>query len=157
MKMELRRLIFEEQARSERRRGAGAVESHVTGSLKPWARGSDSSQGRGEWALINRPSSPPIWWQVHLGEGSEEYRDPAEFFRRTYLTESLKSLLTGAMQRLSGDGGDPVIQLQTNFGGGQDSFDAGALSSLFGHDAGRAAWCRRPDGGRRHREAALEY
>ena len=37
MKMELRRLIFEEQARNERRRGAGTtVESQVTGSLKPW-------------------------------------------------------------------------------------------------------------------------
>ena len=23
-------------------------------------------------------------WQVHLGEGSEEYRDPGEFFRRTF-------------------------------------------------------------------------
>jgi hypothetical protein len=29
-------------------------------------------------------------WQVHLGEGTDEYRDPVEFFRRTYLTESLK-------------------------------------------------------------------
>src|SRR5258708_2186431 len=37
MKMELRRVIFEEQARSERRRSAGtAVESQVTGTLKPW-------------------------------------------------------------------------------------------------------------------------
>ena len=58
-------------------------------------------------------------WQVHLGEGSDEYKNPAEFFRRTYLTESLKHLLTGAIQRLAGDGGDPVVQLQTNFGGGK--------------------------------------
>src|SRR3954471_17772753 len=37
MKMELRRLIFDEQMRSERRKGAGtAIESQVTGSLKPW-------------------------------------------------------------------------------------------------------------------------
>lgn len=57
-------------------------------------------------------------WQVHLGEGSDEYRNPAEFFRRTYLTESLNQLLTRALQRLAGDGGDPVVQLQTNFGGG---------------------------------------
>ena len=58
-------------------------------------------------------------WQVHLGEGSDEYRNPAEFFRRTYLTESLKRLLVGAVQRLAGQGGDPVVQLQTNFGGGK--------------------------------------
>jgi len=57
--------------------------------------------------------------QVHIGEGSNEYRNPAEFFRRTFLTESLKNLLIGALQRLSGEGGDPVVQLQTNFGGGK--------------------------------------
>ena len=56
---------------------------------------------------------------MHLGEGSPEYRDPAEFFRRTYLTSSLRQLLGGAMQRLTGAGGDPVVQLQTNFGGGK--------------------------------------
>jgi predicted AAA+ superfamily ATPase len=58
-------------------------------------------------------------WQVHLGEGTDEYRNPIEFFRRTYLTESLKRLLAGALQRLTGAGGDPVVQLQTNFGGGK--------------------------------------
>ena len=37
MKSELRRLIYEEQARGERRRTTGtAIESQVTGSLKPW-------------------------------------------------------------------------------------------------------------------------
>jgi len=54
-------------------------------------------------------------WQVHLGEGPDEYRKPLEFFRRTYLTESLKRLLVGGVQRLAGQGGDPVVQLQTNW------------------------------------------
>ena len=58
-------------------------------------------------------------WQVHLGEGTDEYRNPVEFFRRTYLTESLKRMLVGAVRRLAGRGGDPVVQLQTNFGGGK--------------------------------------
>src|SRR5207302_11083512 len=58
-------------------------------------------------------------WQVHLGEGSDEYRKPAEFFRRTYLTDSLTRLLVGGVQRIAGKGGDPVVQLQTNFGGGK--------------------------------------
>ena len=58
-------------------------------------------------------------WQVHLGEGTAEYKDPAEFFRRTYLTESLKKMLVGAVERLTVGGGDPVVQLQTNFGGGK--------------------------------------
>jgi hypothetical protein len=41
-------------------------------------------------------------WQVHLGEGTDEYKKPVEFFRRTYLTESLKRLLVSAVQRISG-------------------------------------------------------
>src|SRR5437867_10906654 len=57
--------------------------------------------------------------QVSRGEGSTEYTDPIEFFRRTYLTAGLKDLLSGAVQRLAGAGGDPVVQLQTNFGGGK--------------------------------------
>ena len=58
-------------------------------------------------------------WQVHMGEGSDEYKKPPEFFRRTFLTESLKRLLIGAVQRIAGQAGDPVVQLQTNFGGGK--------------------------------------
>jgi predicted AAA+ superfamily ATPase len=80
-------------------------------------------------------------WQVHLGQGTDEYRDPVEFFRRTYLTESLKRMLVGAVQRLSGEGADPVVQLQTNFGGG-DTLDAGPLPPLLGDRARRALGCR---------------
>ncbi len=58
-------------------------------------------------------------WQVHLGEGTDEYRNPVEFFRRTYLTESLKEMLISAVRRLTKGDGDPVMQLQTNFGGGK--------------------------------------
>jgi len=41
--------------------------------------------------------------QVAHGESSEEYGDPAGFFKRTYLTEGLKTLLTMTARRLSGD------------------------------------------------------
>jgi len=58
-------------------------------------------------------------WQVFKGKGSREYRDPREFFRRTYITEGIRNLLTAGVDRLSGEGGDPVIELQTNFGGGK--------------------------------------
>jgi dihydrodipicolinate synthase/N-acetylneuraminate lyase len=80
---------------------------------------------------------------VHLGEGSDEYKKPQEFFRRTYLTESLKRLLVGGVQRISGKGGDPVVQLQTNFGGGKTHsmlalyhlFSGANASELAGVDA----------------------
>lgn len=48
-----------------------------------------------------------------------EYQDPELFFARTYLTEGMRLLLGSVLRRLSGKGGDPVIQLQTAFGGGK--------------------------------------
>ena len=58
--------------------------------------------------------------QVAHGESSEEYGDPAGFFKRTYLTEGLKTLLTMTARRLSGDpNAQAVINLQTTFGGGK--------------------------------------
>jgi len=57
---------------------------------------------------------------VSHGEGSREYVDPVEFFRRTYLTEGLKDLLSRAARRIGGDmNASPVVNLQTNFGGGK--------------------------------------
>ena len=56
---------------------------------------------------------------VARGEGSAEYVDPREFFARTYLTEGLRLLLVGALRRLSGTGGESVVDLQTTFGGGK--------------------------------------
>ncbi|MDP2644196.1 MAG: Swt1 family HEPN domain-containing protein [Desulfobacterales bacterium] len=119
MKMELRRLIFDEQMRNEKRKSAGAaIESTASDHLKPWREvvtpHKDVASGRYQQAEFAADL-----WQVHLGEGTDEYRDPVEFFRRTYLTESLKGMLVGAVHRLSGQGGDPVVQLQTNFGGGK--------------------------------------
>ncbi|MGI8550810.1 MAG: DUF499 domain-containing protein, partial [Dehalococcoidia bacterium] len=119
MKMELRRLIFDEQVRGEKRKSAGTpIESQATGNLKPWREvvtpHKDVASGRYQQAEFAADL-----WQVHLGEGTDEYRNPVEFFRRTYLTESLKAMLTGAIRRLAGEGGDPVVQLQTNFGGGK--------------------------------------
>src|SRR5206468_9788002 len=108
VKMELLRVRFDEQERSEKRKSSGtAIESQATGNLKPWREvvnpHRDVASGRYEQAEFAADL-----WRVHIGEGSDEDKKPPEFFRRTYLTESLKQLLTGAVQRLAGDGGDPV-------------------------------------------------
>lgn len=51
---------------------------------------------------------------------AKEYQNPVEFFRRTYLTDGLKELLRRAVDRISGWGSaNPVINLQTTFGGGK--------------------------------------
>lgn len=57
--------------------------------------------------------------QVARGEGAFEYRDPVEFFARTYVTEGMTGLLVQALKRVSGKDGEPVIQLKTAFGGGK--------------------------------------
>ena len=118
-KMELLRVRFDEQARGEKRKSSSiAIESGVTGSLKPWREvvmpHEDVASGRYQQAEFAADL-----WQVHLGQGTDEYRDPVEFFRRTYLTQSLREMLTSAVRRLTVGGGDPVVQLQTNFGGGK--------------------------------------
>jgi len=57
--------------------------------------------------------------KVHNGSAPSEYLDPIEFYSRTYLTDGLSVILSQAAKRLSGKGGDPVVELQTNFGGGK--------------------------------------
>ena len=57
--------------------------------------------------------------RVHQGTAKAEYQDSALFFERTYITEGMHLLLTSVVKRLTGKGGDPVIQLQTAFGGGK--------------------------------------
>jgi predicted AAA+ superfamily ATPase len=142
-KMELLRLRFDEQVRTEKRKSAGtAIESTAAANLKPWREvvtpHKDVASGRYQQAEFAADL-----WQVHLGEGTDEYKKPVEFFRRTYLTESLKHMLVGAVRRISGQGGDPVVQLQTNFGGGKTHsmlalyhlFSGTAPSELAGIDA----------------------
>lgn len=58
-------------------------------------------------------------FQVAEGKASAEYQNAVNFFDRTYITEGMKELLVSVAERLSGKGGDPVVQLKTNFGGGK--------------------------------------
>ena len=57
--------------------------------------------------------------RVHEGTATDEYQNSALFFQRTFITEGMRLLLESVVKRLSGKGGDPVIQLQTAFGGGK--------------------------------------
>jgi hypothetical protein len=118
-KQEVLRLRFEEQTKREARKASVApIEGQPSGGLKPWREivtpHPDVASGR----YIQAEFAADLW-QVFHDEGSSEYRDPKEFFRRTYLTEGLKTLLGNAIRRLSGTGSNPVIELQTNFGGGK--------------------------------------
>src|SRR4030042_1446373 len=55
------------------------------------------------------------------------YRDPEHFFRASYLTSGLKSLLKDTLSRLEGGAGNRVVKLITPFGGGKSH----TLAALF--------------------------
>jgi hypothetical protein len=119
MKAEILRVKFEEQVRSQKRKESSiAVEGKPATGLRPWREivtpHPDVASGRYQQAEFAADL-----WQVYLREGSDEYKDPIEFYRRTFITEGLQKLLANALQRLAGQGGDPVVELQTNFGGGK--------------------------------------
>ncbi len=56
---------------------------------------------------------------VRNRKASQVYQQAKPFFERTYITEGMRLLLTQVAQRLNGSGGEPVVQLQTAFGGGK--------------------------------------
>jgi len=116
-KKELMRLTFEADARKATP-GSEALLTAPAAGLKAWR---DVIQphddvARGKFALAEFAAD---LHQVALGEGTAEYADPTEFFARTFLTAGLRQLLGGAVERLSGQGGSPVVDLQTSFGGGK--------------------------------------
>lgn len=119
LRTDLQRQQFEEEARSERRKTAAKpTEGQPTAGLVPWrdviTPHNDVATGRFEQAEFAADL-----YEVAQGDADPEYQDPKAFFARTYMTEGLQDLLVGAASRLSGQGGDPVIELQTNFGGGK--------------------------------------
>lgn len=59
-------------------------------------------------------------YQVARGQAGADYADPIEFFRRTYLTDGIQTLLKHVARRVSGDtNAEPIVNLQTTFGGGK--------------------------------------
>ena len=119
MRMDLLRLQFDEQRRQEMRKASfQPTEGKPQGGLPPWREvvtpHPDVSSGRYQQAEFAADL-----WQVYMKEGSDEYKHPTEFYRRTFITEGLRHMITRALARLNGTGGDPVVELQTNFGGGK--------------------------------------
>lgn len=114
------RTKFTELQRNEERRKTQRLEISVetVAGLLPWREvvepHPDVATGEFQQAEFAADLA-----KVHSGSAPAEYRDPKQFFSRTYLTEGLSSLLVGAAKRLSGSAGDPVVELQTNFGGGK--------------------------------------
>src|SRR5712691_7182097 len=116
-KQEVLRIRYEEHARRETRKvGVASIEGQPKTGLRPWREiitpHQDVTMGRYQLAEFAADLN-----QVYRGEGSDEYRIPRDFFQRTFLTDGLRRLLISAAKRLSGIGGDPVVEFHTNFGG----------------------------------------
>ena len=120
MRDEVLRIKFRELARNEERKKTQKFDISVetVAGLLPWREvvtpHDDVATGEFQQAEFAADLA-----KVHNGSAPSEYLNPSEFFSRTYLTDGLSDLLIQAAKRLSGNGGDPVVELQTNFGGGK--------------------------------------
>jgi len=113
----LQQQIFTNRALNKTRYQA-SISNQIKPGLKPWREvitpHPDVISGKYQQAEFAADLD-----LVQRGIGSSEYTDPEEFYRRTFVTDGLKELLRTALQRFNSQGGEPVIELQTNFGGGK--------------------------------------
>jgi predicted AAA+ superfamily ATPase len=120
IKHELRRATFDRKVYNERRKEAyQPIEGTAPTGLKPWrdvvTPHPDVASGNYQEAEFAADL-----WQVYKGNAAAEYRDPREFYRRTFLTAGLRELIVRAVRRWRKEaGGEPVVELQTTFGGGK--------------------------------------
>ena len=130
------RTKFTELQRNEERRKTQRLDISVetVAGLIPWREVVEPHQdvATGEFQQAEFAADLA---KVHNGSAPSEYKNPTEFFARTYLTEGLSNLLIGAAKRLSSASGDPVVELQTNFGGGKTH----SMLALYHMASGAAA------------------
>src|SRR5690606_3370621 len=142
---ELLRLRYEAEAKKARTEtGQFQIQRPTTApGLKPWREvvqpHPDVASGRYIQAEFAADLS-----QVLAGTAEPEYQEPLEFFRRTYLTEGLLAMLVTGIKRLTAQGGDPVVQLQTTFGGGKTH----SMLALYHLDGGQLKLSDLPGGER---------
>ena len=119
LRVDLQRTVFEDQTRKQVKRTTVTLDPGS--GLRPWREviRPHDDVARGEFTASEFAADLHL---VRTGQAtSPEYGDPVEFFTRTYLTEGLRDLLARALRRVGGGDGNasPVVNLQTNFGGGK--------------------------------------
>lgn len=97
-----------------------AVDNPEATGLKPWREVLPPHDDVATGNFASSEFAADLHKVAFGGEQDSDYADPVTFFRRTYLTEGLTDLVGRAVRRLAGDdNAPPVINLQTNFGGGK--------------------------------------
>ncbi len=117
MRLGLRRLTADKDDRKVLKSAAVTPES---AGLRPWreilAPHDDVATGNFQAAEF----AADLYKVAATQDAGKDYAEPVQFFARTYLTEGLRDLIDRALRRLAGDqNASPVINLQTNFGGGK--------------------------------------
>ncbi|MGB3894822.1 MAG: Swt1 family HEPN domain-containing protein [Mycolicibacter sinensis] len=97
-----------------------AVDNPEAAGLKPWREVLQPHDDVATGHFAASEFAADLYKVAFGGEQDSGYTDPVEFFGRTYLTEGLTDLIGRAVRRFSADdNAPPVINLQTNFGGGK--------------------------------------
>jgi len=117
IRLGLRRLTADKDDRRVLKSAAVTPES---AGLRPWrevlAPHDDVATGNFQAAEF----AADLYKVASTGDAGKDYAEPVQFFARTYLTEGLRDLIDRAVRRLAGDpNASPVVNLQTNFGGGK--------------------------------------
>ena len=92
---------------------------HTSNNLTPWR---DVIRPNNDVALgtFEAAEFAADLQQVHDGRADATgYGNPVGFFNQTYITPGIRKLLVNTLRRIGGNGGDPVIQTKTGFGGGK--------------------------------------
>ncbi len=123
---------------------ASSPAARTTSNLAPWRNvirpNSDVAQGTFQQAELVADLQ-----QVHDGRAdATQYGNPVSFFNHTYITPGIRTLLLNTLKCLSDNGGHPIIQTKTGFGGGKTHSlialyhlvkNAGALTNAAGDGA----------------------
>ena len=110
-------------------------------ALKPWYQVVTPREDLREGHPLDASEFAVHLDQVRTSSAPEVYRNPAQFFQRTYLTKNLSDLAVEVMRRLSGEtmGANAVFNLATQFGGGKTHALA-LLYHLAKHGSAANSW-----------------
>lgn len=112
-----------------------ATPKRTSDSLKPWREVIPPTRDVAEGAFQQAEFMADLQ-QVFDGRAEATiYGHPFNFFSQTYITPGLRILMVNALRRLSGEGGDPVIQTKTGFGGGKTHSLIALLHLVQNYDA----------------------
>ena len=94
------------------------IRTRVVSRLKPW-RDAAPPNGDVTDGTFRQAEFAADLQSVFDGRAADEYGNPVSFLARTHITPGMRKLLATALSRFAGEGGDPVIQTRTGFGGGK--------------------------------------